>query len=90
MGFDMKGEVSIPASEHRALSFELRDALGHGFNSHQMLGFVDDPKRLPNLELLLSVNSDENAGLRMRAHLYVDRERLRARDFSTVIVTIGP
>lgn len=104
-GFEVRGEVSIPPAGREGapddgryidLPFELSEALEHGFSSHQLLGYLEDPdepRQSPGLELLLAINSDDKAGLNfgdsMRQYFYLDRARLLARDFSAVIVTAG-
>ncbi len=90
-GFDIKGEVSIPEADYPDLCDQLREALGYGFNSHQLLGSVED---LPGFELLLAINSDDNAGLNfggemMRQCFCIARESLRSLDFSQVLVRAG-
>jgi hypothetical protein len=95
-GFVIRGEVSIPPSTsplaidadgYHDLAYQLSDALEHGFDTHQMLGYLDDPDhpvQLPGLELLLAISSDEHA-----RYFYLDRAHLLARDFSQVLIAVG-
>ncbi len=88
-GFDVRGAVSLPpVLPYRELAYALCDALDHGPGAHPMLGCLDDR---PDDELLLAINSDENAHLELDEALrfYIDRAALAALDFSKVTLLGG-
>ncbi len=101
-GFTISGAVSIPepgtelAPDLAAYNTLYDRFVARTDGTHQMLGYrtdPDDPRQLSEDVLLLALDSDHRVGINFgdagRQYFYLDRDRLAARDFTSVVVTAG-
>jgi len=108
-GLDARGEIALPPPHLEPIvDLALGDAYPNAlaelsalyekrtYDSHQMLGWLDDeynPRQLSEMELLLAVNSDDRARMEFgdanRQYFYGEIDDLAACDFSSPIVACG-